>query len=678
MTSPSALRGGFSAALLSGALWDCGGGLTSGSVTAQTGRRARWTKVILGAAFSTLPVAPAVAQQVFGPPGEYSAPYGNPYAQPYGGPYGYGQPQFPRQLSPYPQQPYSQFQYGQQQYAQPGGYEGQGYADAAPAYGQPSYGDSEMGYGFGLGADDEQPQDQASAQALDPNQLEQLVAPIALYPDALLAQVVTAATYPAQVAAADAWLDGLGNASPDQVVAGANAHADWDPSIKSLTAFPQVLNMMARNLQWTTDLGNAYYNQPQDLMQTVQVLRQRAEDAGNLRSTPQEPLNYQNGYIQLEPANDQTAYVPQYDPWSVYGNQISPYPGFSLLGAIGSFFSSGLGQNAISYGLGTALSLFNSTPWGFVSWGLNWLANTVLFNHSDYFTGSTSVADWGLPYGGPRAYGRGGDWGRFGHGDYGRGGRGWDHGYRGGYGRSFDRGYASGRVGRGFDRGYGGGRGEAFAGGGSREFYGWRGNEHFNSGYGRSGYGGRTGEFGRSGIPAHEAFGRPGPRFGEVPSSRERVGGFGNSFNSPDRDGFGRGYSARPGMTFANPSRGFGSPESYGRGNGFNGRGYGGNGGSFGRQQKSGGFHLFGRGHNSDNYGGGRSSHGFFGGGRAPKGFGGGGFGGGKMPKQHSFGGGGHFGGGHFGGGHSGGGHFGGGHSGGGHSGGGHGGSHHR
>src|SRR6185437_16174776 len=416
--------------------------------------------------------------------------------QPYGSgsPYSYGQSQ-PAQPRPYdPQQSYSPVPspepgYGQQQFARPGGYDGQDYADAAPGYGPQDYDEPPAGYGIGLGAD-EQPA-QGQVRPLDPSQLEQLAAPIALYPDALLAQLLTAATYPAQVVDADAWLDARGNAPPDQVAAGADAHGDWDPSIKSLTAFPQVLDMMARNLQWTTDLGNAYYNQPQDVMQIVQVLRQRAEDAGTLRSTPQEPLDYQNGYIQLEPANEQTAYVPQYDPWTVYGNQISPFPGFSLAGAIGSFFSSGLGQNAISYGLGSALGAFNEMPWGFLRWGLNWLANSVLFHNSDYFTQSTSVEDWGLRYGGARAYGRRGDWGRYGHGDYARGGRGWV------------RGNVTGGYGHGFDRGYVGARGEAFAGG-SREFYGSRGNEHFNSGYGKPAYGGRSGEFGRSGIPARE------------------------------------------------------------------------------------------------------------------------------------------------------------------------------
>jgi hypothetical protein len=655
MKSSSPLGSGLSVALLSDALDD------RGSIAAKNRRFSAGRAFPVGTALAGMLLVPVGAQQI-GPPGAYGAPYANPYGEPYGGaspPYGsgggygypqqpppYGQQLYPQQPSAYGQQPYAP-QYAQPQYGQPAGYAPPEYTDEEQGTAPQEYGQPQEGYGA----------DQEQGQAFDPNQLEQLVAPIALYPDALLAQVVTAATYPAQVAAADAWLDsieGPGGASPDQIAAGANAHTDWDPSVKAMTAFPQVLDMMARNLQWTTDLGNAYYNQPQDIMQTVQVLRQRAENAGNLRSTPQEPMDYENGYIQLNPPNQNTAYVPQYDPWTVYGNQISPYPGFSLAGAIGSFFSSGLGQNAIGYGIQAALGAFNQMPWGFIGWGLNWLANAVLFNHSDYFTHSTSVADWGLRYGGPRAFGRGGDWGGYGHRDLGRGGDGWDRGYRGGAG--------------GWDRGFGGGPREAFYGG-RREFSGWRGNEHLNPGFGA-----RAGGFGRGGVPAHEAFGRPGAGFGQVPSSRERVGGFGNSFNSFGRSGNGRSYSGRPGMAFANPSHGFGAPQSYGRGNSFNGRGYGGYGGSFGKQRNSGGFHLFGGGHNSNGYGGGRSN-GFFGGGHSSREFRGGGFGGGKMPrmkmpKQRSFGGG------HFGGGHSGGGHFG--HSGGGHSGGGHGGSHHR
>ena len=118
----------------------------------------------------------------------------------------------------------------------------------------------------------------------------------------MLAQILAASTYPGQVAVADQWLQQMraqGYGSPDQIAAGAQAHTDWDLSVKALTAFPDVLDMLDRNLEWATNLGNAYYNQPQDVMQTVQVLRQRAEEAGNLESTPQEDVNGQPG---LHPA----------------------------------------------------------------------------------------------------------------------------------------------------------------------------------------------------------------------------------------------------------------------------------------------------------------------------------------------------------------------------------------
>src|ERR1035441_4847728 len=242
------------------------------------------------------------------------------------------------------------------------------------------------------------------AQSRHAEQLEQLVAPIALYPDTLVAQVLAASTYPAQVVDADHWRQVQGYASPEQIAAGADAQT-WDPSVKALTAFPQVLAQMDRNLQWTTDLGNAYYNQPQDVLEAVQVMRQRAQAAGNLQSTPQEAVSYDQGNIELAPVNPQLVYVPAYNPWSVYGDQVSPYPGFSLLGALGSFF----GSSPVSYGLGTAMAAFSSTPWGWLAWGLSWLTQSVLFNHENYYSQSTSVADWGFPNGGPRAFSGGGE-----------------------------------------------------------------------------------------------------------------------------------------------------------------------------------------------------------------------------------------------------------------------------
>ena len=249
---------------------------------------------------------------------------------------------------------------------------------------------------------------QPAGQPLGAEQLEQLVAPIALYPDALLAQVLTASTYPDQVRYVDQWRRAQGNAPPEEIAAGAD-ETNWDPSLKALTAFPQVLEQMARNLPWTSDLGNTYYNQPQDVLGAVQAMRQRAQAAGNLQSTPLQAVNYDQGNIELAPPNPNVVHVPSYDPWSVYGQSVSPYPGFSLLGALGQFLGSS-GSSPLSYGLGIAMTVFNHTPWGWLGWGLSWLTQSVLFQHNDYYSHSTTVADWGLPYGGPRAfrgYGRG-------------------------------------------------------------------------------------------------------------------------------------------------------------------------------------------------------------------------------------------------------------------------------
>jgi uncharacterized protein DUF3300 len=234
---------------------------------------------------------------------------------------------------------------------------------------------------------------------LNEQDLEQLVAPIALYPDALLAQVLTSSTYPDQVVDADRWRRTQGYASSDQIAERADAQP-WDPSVKALTAFPQVLAQMDQNLHWTSELGNAYYNQPRDLLAAVQIMRRRARAAGNLQSTPQEAVNFDQGNIVLAPVNPQVVYVRAYNPWAVYGESITPYPGFSLLGALGSL----LGSSAIRFGWGIAMTAFSHTPWGWLGWGLSWLTQSVLFHDSNYYSHSTTVSDWGLPHGGPRAF----------------------------------------------------------------------------------------------------------------------------------------------------------------------------------------------------------------------------------------------------------------------------------
>ncbi len=149
--------------------------------------------------------------------------------------------------------------------------------------------------------------------ALTPAQIDQLVAPIALYPDPLLAQIFPAATYPQDLAAAQQWLQAYPNVTEDDIQA-----QNWDPSIKALIHYPTVLQWMTQNMDWTAALGAAFLNQQQDVMASVQRLRAQALADGSLKSTPQQLVINDNGVIQIEPANPDTICVPQYDPNAVY------------------------------------------------------------------------------------------------------------------------------------------------------------------------------------------------------------------------------------------------------------------------------------------------------------------------------------------------------------------------
>jgi hypothetical protein len=507
----------------------------------------------------------------------YGQQQGYPPPQPYGQ-QGYAQPQSYGQQPSYPPQ---QQQYGQQPaYPQ----QQQAYAPQQP---NPGYGQAEMQQGYG--------QQQPQVQPLNAQQLEQLAAPIALYPDPLVAQVLTASTYPAQVADADRWRQAQGNAPTEQIAAGADAQ-NWDPSVKALTAFPQVLAEMDRNMRWTTDLGNAYFNQPQDILQAVQVMRQRAQAAGNLQTTPQETVSYDQGNIEVAPANPQVVYVPAYNPWVVYGQPMSPYPGFSLLGAIGSFVGGalsaglgvGFGASPVSFGLGILMTAFNRTPFGFIGWGLSWLSSAVLFHQSSYFTHSTTVADWGFAHGGRRYFAQGGNMAR----GYGAGGYGQNRGYGSGYGQGFARspqGYAGGRPAQGYNRGYQT-AGVGYARPTEQAYNHMQPAVNTTQQYGRSGYGS---SFNGS---------RPGTSYGVAqPAYRTPAAG---SFQRND---------------FAQRS----SPAGFG-GNSFAGS-------SMKAPHEGGGFHPFGGGHAEKSFGGGGGKS-FGGGGKS---FGGGHSGGGG---HHLFG----------------------------------------
>src|SRR6266699_4573017 len=175
------------------------------------------------------------------------------------------------------------------------------------------------------GQSNEQTQEPASAPQLSPQELQQLVAPIALYPDALVAQVLAASTYPTEIVEADRWLQNHSDLKGEEL-AGEVDKQPWDPSVKALTQFPSVLENMDKNLSWTSSLGDAYANQPQAVTDAVQAMRQQARKTGQLNSNEQEKVTTQGNTIVLQPANPDVVYVPAYDPWLVYGDPIVAYP----------------------------------------------------------------------------------------------------------------------------------------------------------------------------------------------------------------------------------------------------------------------------------------------------------------------------------------------------------------
>src|SRR5713226_10045955 len=144
------------------------------------------------------------------------------------------------------------------------------------------------GFAYQIDASNSQPPPQAAQQS--PEQLEQLVAPIALYPDALIAQILAAATYPDQVVEAGRWIEQKKDLQGDQLAQEVDKQS-WDPSVKALTQFPAVLANMNQNLAWTSELGDAYVNQQQEVTQAIQTMRERAKQAGNLNTTTQEKVN---------------------------------------------------------------------------------------------------------------------------------------------------------------------------------------------------------------------------------------------------------------------------------------------------------------------------------------------------------------------------------------------------
>src|SRR5215831_9701038 len=222
------------------------------------------------------------------------------------------------------------------------------------------------------------PQAASQTQTFSADQLDNLVAPIALYPDPLLSQVLVASTYPLEIVEAQQWLQQNSTLRGAQLADAAKTQS-WDPSVQALVAFPDVLKLLNQDVRWTTDLGNAFLAQQSDVMTAVQRMRASAKASGHLNSTAQQTVNteMQNGQqaITIQPANPDAVYVPSYDPSYVWGA-----PAYGYYPA--------LSYPSYGFGWGSAIlpalyfGLWNG--WGGWGWGPNWFGRTVIVNN-DFF-----------------------------------------------------------------------------------------------------------------------------------------------------------------------------------------------------------------------------------------------------------------------------------------------------
>jgi hypothetical protein len=217
----------------------------------------------------------------------------------------------------------------------------------------------------------------AEAAPMSAVELQGLAAPIALYPDPLVAQILAAATFPDQVAIADYWLQQNKDLSGKAFTEAVDKQS-WDASVKALTQFPSALDNMAKNLTWTSSLGEAYHNQAAQVMEAIQTLRAKAKAAGNLKSGPQITVVQQTPQtIVIQPTNPAVVYVPEYDPALIYG---TPYvvPGYTS----GYVAAAGL----LGFGAGIALGAWmGGGGWGWSSWNCDWHGGVVAYNHAAFY-----------------------------------------------------------------------------------------------------------------------------------------------------------------------------------------------------------------------------------------------------------------------------------------------------
>jgi len=225
------------------------------------------------------------------------------------------------------------------------------------------------------------------SDAFDTEKLEQLVAPIALYPDALLMQILMASTYPLEIVEADRWIRDKPDLTGDALDK-ALLEKGWDPSVKSLTTLPSVLKQMSENLDWTQDLGDAFLAQENDLLDTVQRMRGLAYDAGNLETTEQQSVTQQEDkIIVIESSSPEVIYVPTYSPTVVYG----PAWGYPYWYYPRWYYPPAPGYGFVAFGVGVAVG---AAIWGGCRWG--WGNNNVNINinrHNEFNRNTNINAD---------------------------------------------------------------------------------------------------------------------------------------------------------------------------------------------------------------------------------------------------------------------------------------------
>ena len=233
-------------------------------------------------------------------------------------------------------------------------------------------------------------QDQAAntAAKIPTDQLDSLVAPIALYPDNLLSQTLVATTYPLEIIQLHQWLEKNPNLK-DKALVEAVKKQPWDPSIQAMAALPDLVKRLSDDIQWTTDLGNAFLAQQSDVMDAIQRMRSKAQGTGALASNQQQKVETQTveskQVIVIEQSNPEVVYVPSYNPTVVYGAPVYPYPPIYYppysTGAV-------IAAGAISFGVGLAMGAAWGGGWG---WGAGWGGGDININRNNNFNRNTNI-----------------------------------------------------------------------------------------------------------------------------------------------------------------------------------------------------------------------------------------------------------------------------------------------